>query len=49
MPVVPARPLKPGEIISVVGSQSSTLMDVPVFMDGRAVEPIVTPFKPGQR
>lgn len=48
-PVMPERPLKPGEIISVVGSQSSTLMDVPVFMDGRTVEPVVTPFKPNQR
>jgi hypothetical protein len=49
MPVMPSRPLKPGEIISVAGSQPATLMDVIVLMDGRAVEPVMTPFKPGQR
>ena len=47
--MAPARPVKPGEIMSVAGSQASTLMTLAVLMDGRAVEPIVTPVKPGER
>jgi hypothetical protein len=49
VPMASARPLKPGEMLSVVGSQPGALMDVIVLMDGRAVEPIVRPFKPGGR
>jgi hypothetical protein len=49
VPVMPPRPLRPGEIISVAGSRPATLMDVPVLMDGRAVEPNVTPVNPGGR
>jgi hypothetical protein len=36
-------------MLSVVGSQPGALMDVIVLMDGRAVEPIARPFKPGGR
>ena len=35
-------PVKPGQIMSVAGSQSSTLFTLIVLMDGRALDPIVT-------